>query len=615
MRVSKPFLQLPIRFCAETLAREVHALPPEAWTPHPQGYRGNEAVALVSPDGGINDDMAGEMAATEYLRACPYVMDVMAELDGVWGRSRLMGLGAGAEVPIHVDVHYYWRTHLRLHIPVVTNPGVRFTCGDETVHMAPGECWAFDSFRRHRVENSGAEKRVHLVLDTVGNERLWDMLAQAELGVKPSDTPLKPVPESEKRDLAFERVNVPLVMSAWEMQCHLEYLIQHAVDHDSLDPVVKRLRKFLAGWQAMWSRFGAAEDGLPSYRSLLDEVRPDLHTLGGAEIELDNGELFLVGVEALIFWNAIARDRSRAGIRASNMVPIEPLAPELPATPSNGCRQRIERPIFIVSSPRSGSTLLFDTLAEATELFSVGGESHGVIESVRGLSVREKGWTSNRLTAQDAFPEAVEQLAEGFYRSLRDRDGTAPSGPARMLEKTPKNALRVPFFDAAWPDSEFVFLYRDPRQTLSSMMEAWLSGGFRTYPVLPGWKGPPWSMLLVPGWEQLVGMSLPEIVAHQWSIALDVLVSDLHRVPRERVRGVEYDDFLDSPQATIERLAKSLDLKWDRQLGPELPISITTVSRPSRDKWKEVAEVVESVWPIVEKTDAKAREFLATVRV
>ena len=122
-------------------------------------------------------------------------------------------------------------------------------------------------------------------------------------------------------------------------------------------------------------------------------------------------------------------------------------------------------------------------------------------------------------------------------------------------------------------------------------------------------------MLLVPGWEQLVGMSLPEIVAHQWSIALDVLVSDLHRVPRERVRGVDYDDFLDSPQATIERLAKSLDLKWDRQLGPELPISITTVSRPSRDKWKEVAEVVELVWPIVEKTDAKAREFLATVRV
>ena len=32
-------------------------------------------------------------------------------LGGVWGRSRLMALAPGAEVPAHVDAHYYWRTH------------------------------------------------------------------------------------------------------------------------------------------------------------------------------------------------------------------------------------------------------------------------------------------------------------------------------------------------------------------------------------------------------------------------------------------------------------------------------------------------------------------------
>ena len=42
----------------------------------------------------------------------------------------------------------------------------------------------------------------------------------------------------------------------------------------------------------------------------------------------------------------------------------------------------IERPIIIVSPPRSGSTLLFETLSLSPDLWTVGGESHGVIEGV-----------------------------------------------------------------------------------------------------------------------------------------------------------------------------------------------------------------------------------------
>ena len=37
------------------------------------------------------------------------------------------------------------------------------------------------------------------------------------------------------------------------------------------------------------------------------------------------------------------------------------------------------------------------------------------------------------------------------------------------------------------------------------MLGAWESGRFVTYPKLPGWEGPPWSMLLTPGWRELEG--------------------------------------------------------------------------------------------------------------
>ena len=281
-------------------------------------------------------------------------------------------------------------------------------------------------------------------------------------------------------------------------------------------------------------------------------------------------------------------------------------------SPAGGARYRdlIERPIFIVSTPRSGSTLLFETIVQAPGLFTVGAESHERIEHVADFFPGARGWTSNRLTGEDASEASVEALAERFYTVLRDREGRPASGRARMLEKTPKNALRVPFFAEAWPDSTFVYLYREPRQALASMIEAWSTGRFRTYPRLPEWSGLPWSLLLIPGWRDLIGRTLPEVVAAQWATTTEILVGDLEALPKERVRTLEYDRFIANPQAEMERLTGSVELDWDRQLGPSLPPSRFTTSRPGKDKWMRLAPVIESVLPTVGRADERARAFL-----
>ena len=222
MRLKQPFLKLPIRFDADALAAEARALPPSAWTPHPTGFVGNEAVRLVTPAGEDSDNIEGPMAATDSLNRCDYVRQIMAEIGGVWGRSRFMGLAPGREVPPHIDIHYYWRTHLRIHIPVITNPGVLFTCGDETVHMAAGECWVFNSFLRHDVQNKGDAQRIHLVLDTVGGGILPELMRTAQKG---GTEPRLLAPGARSgQGLVFERVNSPKVMSPWEMRCHLAFI-------------------------------------------------------------------------------------------------------------------------------------------------------------------------------------------------------------------------------------------------------------------------------------------------------------------------------------------------------------------------------------------------------
>ena len=303
MRLAEPFLKLPIRFDAEALEREVRSLPGSAWVPHATGFPGNEAVRLITVGGKETDDFNGEMAPTEHLFACPYIMQIMAELDGVWGRSRLMGLGAGAEVPMHVDSHYYWRTHWRIHIPVITNPAVTFTCGPESVHMEAGDCWMFDSFRWHQVQNGGTEQRVHLVLDTIVTERLRQLMGAARTG--PSDATLIEPGQSAARALRYERINYPKVMTPWEIRQHIGFLAANAAPHPLLESVFARLDDFAADWAAAWAQYGEDDAGLPVYRRLIEETKDDLTALGGGRLLLNNKLHLYLALENLVFVSAL----------------------------------------------------------------------------------------------------------------------------------------------------------------------------------------------------------------------------------------------------------------------------------------------------------------------
>lgn len=309
MRLDGPFLKLPLQFDADALAAEVRTLPPSAWSSHPTGFAGNEAVRLVSPGGRPTDDLDGPMGPTPALRQCTYMREIMAEIGAVWGRSRLMGLAAGGDVPSHVDTHYYWRTHWRIHIPVITNEAVLFTCGDEAVHMAAGQCWLFDSFRRHKVENRGTEQRIHLVLDTVGGGRLPALMEAVQSGT--TKARFFGPGERSGEALAFERLNSPRVMSPWEMRCHRAFLAEHAIPDPLLTQVFETVDRFIDQWAAVWAVFGVDEAGRPTYTGLLMKLRHDLASLNGDHLLLKNDWPLYGMFETLLLQVALGRAQSQ----------------------------------------------------------------------------------------------------------------------------------------------------------------------------------------------------------------------------------------------------------------------------------------------------------------
>lgn len=312
MRTQHPLLKLPIRFCAETLAREVSALPPSAWMPHPQKFDGNIAVPLVSPGGAMSDDFSGGMGPTEALNRCGYVQEIMQELNSTWGRSRLMGLEPGAVVPEHVDLHYYWRTHLRIHIPVITNPQVGFTCDGQTVHLAAGECWLLDSFFRHSVDNRGSETRIHLVLDTVGSAALWDLIEAAGAGAGAGEARFVAPGTAPARPLQFEQINTPTIMSPWEMKSHVAYIAGWTNEQPGREQVLRILDRFVMAWGGTWARYGTSDDGLPHYFRHLTEVRQALKALPGPPVTMRNTWPMLDSLHSYVLAYAINPAKLRA---------------------------------------------------------------------------------------------------------------------------------------------------------------------------------------------------------------------------------------------------------------------------------------------------------------
>lgn len=591
MRLPAPFIKLPLRFDTTRLKTEIARFPESEWRAHPQGFAGNSALILVSHEGGENDDTTGRMAPASRLAQCPYLQQVMGSFQAVLGRSRLMRLEPGAEVTPHADIDYYWRERIRIHVPIVTDPSVRFNCDGTEIHMAEGEAWIFDNWRPHHVINASGIRRVHLVIDTVGSAAFWRLASGGAVASAGITQPAQLVEYREgiPEPLAFERTNTaPLAHPAmvrstiYELVADLRGVQLYTQQHAQLESV---LMDFSNEWQALWARY--------------------------ADSSADRGHFALLIEDTLKQAGQFTRNMQLPSNKAQVNMVLQTFLPAmfhgLQAWVKAAPVPRFERPVIIVAAPRSGSTLLFETLKRHPGLWTLGDETHVEIESIPGLALSDHAFASNALDATDLTPDIRARLLSNFSLQLRDIAGrrwltldAARPDSVRLLEKTPKNALRIPFLAELFPDARFIFLYRDSAENLGSMMDAWQSGRFVTYPGLPEWSGPPWSLLLPPGWQALKGRPPAEVALLQWQSANLAILDALSALPRERWRVVDYATLVKEPAEVFRRASGFMDLAPEQRIEAELsgrglPRSRYTLTPPAKDKWQRHADALQPV--------------------
>lgn len=645
MRLDSPFIRLPYSCDASALAREVRALAATHWRAHPEGHAGNSALPLVAllgnPD---NDGVSGPMRATPALAHCPHIRAIFAALGTPIGRSRLMRIEGNAEATLHVDTNYYWQRRVRIHVPIITTPGVRFLCGDDAIHMQAGEFWIFDTWRMHNVINPDPTERIHLVIDTEAAPALRQFFTPSASAAMAAQfinfDAVNANANATANAMTYETRNFPVVMSTDEQRGFIDEIradLFH-VSQTAFAPAgvfFGLIEHFHLQWRALWNLHADRASGYADYEALLKKFVGEIGAFRG-QLKLANGsDATFIAMQWLVtpalnptlasLYSGAAPQAAVTHFAAPTLGNEVSVASAEPATTAAGAavavpprKTRFDRPVFIVAAPRSGSTLLFETLAQSPTFNTVGGEAHGFFERFDGLKPAKTGWHSNRAEASLATAEFTALLESVLLTAARDRDGTlvpASNAPFRFLEKTPKNALRIPMLKAVFPSARFIYLYREPRDNVSSIIDAWRSGGFVTYPDLPGWSPPQplkWSLALTPGWRELVSASLGEIAAAQWSAVNQAILDDLGSIPPSDWCTVSYRDFIADPQAETARLCAFAEVAWDRVLDQTLPLSKHTLTAPDSQKWRRNVDEIKNGWSRVEATVARARALLRT---
>ena len=126
---------------------------------------------------------------------------------------------------------------------------------------------------------------------------------------------------------------------------------------------------------------------------------------------------------------------------------------------SEALPRQLDRPIVVIGSPRSGTTLLGNLLGEHPLL------AHLVEPRLTWKYGNDS--KSDMLRADDARPDVCRHIRRAFAKIVQD------AGKERLLEKTPSNALRMEFVERVLPGCQFVHIIRNGIESVLSIRGFW----------------------------------------------------------------------------------------------------------------------------------------------
>jgi len=443
-------LQFPFRFDAERLKADLSRVLPQEWTKHynDHDYSGDwRGVSLRSANGTAGQifaEPAGNppFADTPLLDRCPYFREVLSVFACPLKSARLLSLAPRSYIREHSDNALdYEDGEVRIHIPIQTNPQVEFYVSGERLLLEEGHSYYVNVNLPHRVNNRGAADRIHLVIDAQVNEWVHALFRQGQ--AEGWHIPRSPVPPQSMDSFRRLVLKTPA----------LEQKLQSIPDRNRFTEAVIELGcaagldfhegDVHAGFRQIMSceadAAPAALSGWTPTRISFRDGRPI------AEWVYRGTQRFT----APFFEDSIgafSRQPYTAFFRREMPLPAaEAIASAgQPLAPSG----------FIYHMSRCGSTLLSQMLAALP----------------RTLMISEARPIDEILQAKLSVPDLPHAEQVGWLRSVVAALGQRPAGTETeyFVKLDAWHIHSLPLIRAAFPETPWIFVYRDPLEVLVS---------------------------------------------------------------------------------------------------------------------------------------------------
>lgn len=273
----------------------------------------------------------------------------------------------------------------------------------------------------------------------------------------------------------------------------------------------------------------------------------------------------------------------------------------------------IEKPIFIIGSGRSGTTILCNLLALHGDLYWFSNLTdryprlpalalfHRVLDApLLGRAARKRIIRSSKFSLRPTEAETIYHIYCDFEKHRKMMAGDLQpasekrfkriveghhraTGRRRFLTKQTANTYRLPLIHQMFPDAYYIHLIRDGRAVALSLHRV------RWWNKIDLW----WTELTPAAWEEK-GREPIELCALHWKHNVEEILN--HRdLFEDRYLEITYEALVDDTRSTLRKIVAFCELSSDSQFESMIPESLPNMNT----KWE--TDLTESQIEAIER--------------